>query len=124
MDATLSLEWSYTPADFFEEPVDYSEPDYTVHIDGGQVVATFTADQPDGVFAAVQKEVEAWFLGAQVVRNRPFQLSAYTSRRTRPDGSAVVGLMAHIKVGASLTCDAVLVDAAGKIKADTRAERI
>jgi hypothetical protein len=125
MDETLSLEWSYTPADFFEAPVDYSGSSYTVHIESGRVVATFTSDQPDSVFPDVHEELEARFLGAQVVRNRSFQLSGYNARRTRPDGTAVVGVSASITAGACLdSVDFILRDAAGNITFDSKAERI
>jgi hypothetical protein len=37
MPGKLTLEWSYTPADFFETQIDYTEPDYAVHIADGRV---------------------------------------------------------------------------------------
>src|SRR5262250_1816299 len=92
----LTLEWSYTPADFFEAAVDYTVGNHTVHIENGLVVATFTNDQPDSVFPEVHKEVEARFLGAQPFRNKPFTLSVYVAKRMRPDGTIEVGLSASI----------------------------
>jgi hypothetical protein len=124
MTDSLSLEWSYTPADFFEAPVDYSEPTYTVHIEGGQVVATFCSDQPESAFPVVHKEVESRFLGAQPYRNKPYQLSGYITRRARPDGTIEMGLSASIAGHADVRFDAVLLDAAGNLIADTKRERI
>jgi hypothetical protein len=125
MPDTLTLEWSYTPADFFEAPVDYTEPNYTVHIEDGRAVATFTCDQPDSAFPEVQKEVESRFLGAQPHRNKPFQLSGYNTRRTRPDGSAVVGISANLTLHAVVgAVDVIVRDAAGNVKSDSKADRI
>jgi hypothetical protein len=125
MPAPLTLEWSYTPADFFEAPVDYAAPNYTVHIENGRVVATFATDQPDSVFPGVHNGLEARFLGAQPMRNKPFQLSGYKTRRTRSDGSAVVsvsaGITGHAQVGA---VDIVIRDAAGNVTSDTKADRV
>ena len=125
MPALLTLEWSYTPADFFEAPVDYAAPNYTVHIENGRVVAAFATDQPDGVFPSVHDELEARFLGAQPFRNKPFQLSGYGTKRVRPDGTSVMG----ISVGATLhamvgTVDIVIRDADGNVTSDTKADRI
>jgi len=75
MPAPLTLEWSYTPADFFGAPAEYAVGSYTVHIENGRVVATFVTDQSDSVFSGVHNELEARFLGAQTIRNRPFHLS-------------------------------------------------
>ncbi len=69
----LSLEWSYTPVDFFEAPVDCTAGNYPVHIGNGRVVATFASDQPDSTLPEVHKQVERCFLAAQPFRNRPFQ---------------------------------------------------
>jgi hypothetical protein len=125
MPALLILEWSYTPADCFEAPVDYTAPSYTVHIENGRVVAAFATDQPDSVFPNVHNELEARFLGAQIMRNRPFQLSGYNTRRTSSDGSAVVsvsaGITGHAQVGA---VDIVIRDAAGNVTSDTKADRV
>lgn len=125
MLAPLILEWSYTPSDFFEGPVSYTDMNYTVHIENGCAIATFVTDQPDSVFPIVHNELEACFLGAQTIRNRPFQLSNYSSTRKRPDGishiSVSMGETVHATIGA---VDIVTRDAAGNVKSDTKADRI
>jgi len=79
MSSRLALEWSYTPPDFIEASLNYTETEYTVHIEDGRVVATFTSEQPDSVSPEVQKELESRFLGARPHRNKPFQLSGYNT---------------------------------------------
>jgi serine/threonine protein kinase len=39
MSEKLTLEWSYTPTDFFEGPYEYSDKDITVEIKDGRVAA-------------------------------------------------------------------------------------
>lgn len=123
MAEKLALEWSYTPADFFEGQVDCTEADYTVHIEDRRVVATFRSDQPGSVFPWVHKEVKARFLGAQPMRNKPFRLSGYNTRRTRPDGTATIGVSASLTLHAEVDAvDVVVRDAAGDVKTDTQIE--
>ncbi len=125
MPAQLTLEWSYTPADFFEAPVDYTAPNYAVHIENGRAIATFGSDQPDSVFPIAHNELEARFLGAQTVRNRPFQLSNYSSTRKRPDGTSHISVSMSETVHATIgAVDIVIRDAAGNVTSDTKADRI
>jgi hypothetical protein len=123
----LTLEWSYTPADFIEEPFEYDEKDYTVEIKNGRVVATFLGaadEQTESLLQRIQPEVNARFLGAQLISNKPYQLSGCTTRRTRRDGTAEVGVSIKSTLHMSVSFDAVLLDAAGNVKVDTRRERI
>ncbi len=130
MAETFTLEWSYTPAGFFEEPFEYSENDYVVEIGNGRIVATFSGvagEQIEGLSREIQEDLDARFLGTQLVNNQPYQLSGYTTRRTRPDGTANVSV--GISIAATLCMsvghlDVVLLDAAGNVKADSRKERI
>jgi hypothetical protein len=125
MDALLTLEWSYTPADFFEAPVDYTAPNYSVHIADGRALATFTIDQPDSVFPSVHNALEARFLGAQTVRNRPFQLSSYSTTRKRSDGSSEISISMSDTLHATIDAvDVVVQDAGGNVTSDTKADRI
>ena len=124
MPAPLTLEWSYTPGDFFELPVDYNAPNYTVHVENGRAIATFVTDQLDSTLPEVHKQLAARFLGAQMVQNRPFQLSNYSIARTRPDGTAVIGVSVHETLHLRATLDLVVRDAVGNVKSDTKADRI
>jgi hypothetical protein len=125
MDETLSLEWSYTPVDFFEAPVDYSRPTYQAHIEAGRVIVTFAGNQSDSVFPVTHKEVVAFFRGAQPFRNKRFDLSGYNVVRKGPDGSVVVNVSAHLTVHAQVGfADIVARDPAGKVTFDSKLERI
>jgi hypothetical protein len=124
----LSLEWSYTPANFFEEPFEYSENGWVVEIGDGRIVATFsgvTGEQVESACREKHEEVSARFLGAQLLNHQPYQLSDYKTTRARPDGSVEVG----ISFGATLCisdgrCDVMIRDAAGNVTTDTKKERV
>jgi len=107
----------------FEAPVDYTAPNYTVHIENGRVVAAFATDQPDSAFPTVHNELEARFLGAQPFRNKPFQLSSYSATRKRSDGTLILSVSdtVHVTGGA---VDFVIRDAAGNVTPDAKADRI
>jgi len=127
MAEKLILKWSYIPTDFFEEPFEYSENEYVVEIGNGRIVATFSGvagKQIESLSREIQEELNARFLGAQLVNNQPYQLSGYTTTRTRPDGTVEVGISFAATLRMSGRCDAVVLDAAGNVKADTRRERI
>ena len=125
MPAPLTLEWSYTPADFFGAPAESAVGSYTVHIENGRALATFAIDLPDSELPSVHNALKVRFLGAQTIRNGPFRLSNYSATRKRPDGTSVMAISAsltgHAMVGA---VDFVIRDAEGNVTLDTKADRI
>ena len=128
MAGKLTLEWSYSPADFFEDPLKYDEDGWMVEIGNGRAVATFSGVAGEHIENACRErheEVNARFLGAQLINHQPYQLSDYKTTRARPDGSVEVG----IRAGATLRmsdgrCDVVIRDAAGNVTTDTKTERV
>jgi hypothetical protein len=124
MSFPITLELSYTPADFFEEPYEYSQANYTVQIGNGRVVASFASEQSDSVYREVQKEVESRFLGAQLNRDKPFHLSGYTSTQMRPDGTAAIGVSMSETLHLDASLDVVHRNAAGNVIFDSKADRI
>jgi hypothetical protein len=127
MAEKLTLEWSYVPADFFEQPFEYKQKDYTVEIKAGRVVARLAAiadEQTEAAFQEIHKELDARFLGAQLASNKPYELSGYMTTRTNPDGTAEIGISFAATLHMSATCDAIVLDAAGKVKSDTKRDRI
>jgi hypothetical protein len=127
MEDKLTLECSYTPADLFEEPFEYSENTYRVEIGDGRVVATLCGETEEGfenICREIHEEINARFLGAQLDSNRPYELSGYTTTRRSPDGHVEIGLSVAATLRASVSFDAVLIDGGGHVKTDTRRERI
>jgi hypothetical protein len=128
MTNTFTLELTYTPVDFFEGLFKYNGNDYVVEIENGQVIAT-ASDVADERIASLSQEIleelNVVFLGVQVVRNRPYELSGHRTTRTMPDGSVEVGL----SVGATLVAmtgrvDVITRDAAGNVVTDSKRDRI
>ncbi len=128
MTEIVTLEWSYVPADFFEEAVEYREKTYAIEIKEGRITATLSVPEEQALpFNEIHEDLETRFLAAQLFNNKSHHLSEYTVRRIQPDGSA--NIEAGILVGATLrmsvgTVDVVVRDAAGNIESDTRRDRI
>jgi hypothetical protein len=82
------LEWSYTPTDYFEEPIYQWREDCEIHIEGG--CATVTVD-PDAYDAEHKKRdelhevVDGYFRAVQVTTHRAYELSKPTMSRACPD---------------------------------------
>ena len=129
MEETVIIEWTYKPEDYFEDEIEKDRGTFKLRIVNGKVTATFSALIYDGkkiVLEDIHTEVEAFFMGVQVVSHRPFNLSKYTMYRQHPDGRKDVTVFPDscVMKHTSGTVDLVVTDSAGKIIADTRADRI
>lgn len=124
----LTFEWSYTPAVFFEEPLQYDENGCAVEIGNGQIIATASgveAEQFDNVRRDIFEEVTARFRGAQLINHQPFQLSDCKTIRTNSDGSVGIGIAFGETLRMSVgRCDIIVGDAAGNITTSTKKDRV
>ncbi len=86
MKEEIKLEWSFTPPDFFEKPFEQKAKDHKLEIHDGRVVATLApgVGTGEGLFKEIHDEVNSLFLGAQLVSNKPCELSNYTTVGTQP----------------------------------------
>lgn len=129
MAEKLTLDWSYTPADFFEEPFEHNGEGYTLEVKDGRVVATVSAnndEQNEELFRKIHEDLKLLFLGAQLISNKPYQLSSYSITRTRPDRKRDIVMRAeggkYCLTGGNV--DLAYRDSAGNAIADTKRERI
>jgi hypothetical protein len=127
-DAVI-LEWQYTPANFFEEPVVVSCPDYEIRIEDGKATATVAPEAYD-VEHRKREElhavVDAQFSAVRIVAHRRYQLSASSMSRVYPDGRRDVTVFAptaHVQLTA-YPPDIRITDRAGNVVVDTKRERI
>jgi hypothetical protein len=128
MTEKLTFEWAHTPADFFEEPFQYTENGCAVEIGEGQIIATSHAvegEHLDRARCERFEEVMARFRGAQLLNHRPFQISDCKTLQTNADGNVGIG----ISIGETLRfsdgrCDGIVRDAAGNITADSKKDRV
>ena len=127
-ETIIIIEWSYTPKDFFEEPVALDRGNYSIEMDDGQIAAKMPADTFDSdkdLKDRIETEIQNFFLGAQGIRRQPFNISGGSYSRNHPDGRKDVTLV----VGASKlkikggNVDLIYTDSNGKVH-DTKKERI
>ncbi|VTU21903.1 hypothetical protein SRS16CHR_02939 [Variovorax sp. SRS16] len=90
------LEWHFTPADFFGEPVTATREGYTWSLTDGKAEARidgmrYAADE--GIREQIHHELESRFRAAQVLRHQPFRLSGPNVTKFRADGTRVISMV-------------------------------
>lgn len=129
MDEAFVLEWAFTPRDYFEEEVDLVCDHGSFHITSGKVELRVPPEKyPSDHSLRMQLygELDAHFLGAQVLAHKPYTLTKPNVYKLHPDGRKDVSVFPE---GATLTiscgsADFILTDSAGNIVRDTKRERI
>lgn len=128
-DAQTVLEWSYEPADFFEESEKLDWLDGEIEIKNGAVRGVFDASHYERGRDFRDQAHEAllsYFLAQQVQNDKSYSLSSASLSREYADGRRDVTAFANslqMKVSLSKP-DVVIRDAAGNIVSDTKAERL
>lgn len=126
---TVVLEWQFSPADYFEEPITIARDDCTMVIGDGKVearIAPAVFDANPSMRGVLHEELNDRFLAVQLLSHRPYELSKSSVARLHPDGRRdisveVEGLRLKASVG---PVDFQLTDKDGKIVSDSRRERI
>jgi len=125
------MEWTFTPVDFFEEPLSITTADYTLEAHNGKASATLkpsTLEPDEDIYPRIHQHLLAYFTGILVVSHKTFDLSEYITVRIHSDGRRVRRITLRAGSGtfriSAGTVDFKVTDAAGKTIADTRADRI
>ncbi|HUY35459.1 MAG TPA: hypothetical protein VMV69_22130 [Pirellulales bacterium] len=123
------LEWRFSPADYFEEPVTISRDDYTMTIDNGKVearIASAACDANPSMRAVLDEGLNGRFLGVQLLSHRPYELSKLTMTRLHPDGRREFFMETepgHFRItGGSV--DFQVIDKNENVLSDSRRDRI
>ncbi len=129
MPTTVTLEWEFTPRDFFEEPETIERPNYALMIDDGKIKATFDAavyDANPAIGEALGEELQARFLGANLINPKRFDLHGPYVTRLDPDGHRAVAITlgAAMVQAVGLVVDMVTFDKDGNVISDTKRDRI
>jgi len=132
-DITVVVTWTYTPADYFEEPIRIQELGYTIVIAAGNVEARVNAAVYDADTKATKEKicraVDARFLKRQLAAYTTYELTGpRLESRVRDDGSnsAVTVFVQPLparKVEFATVVDVVTKDSAGNVVKDTARER-
>ena len=129
MTAVYMLEWTFTPTDYFEEPVDFVCDDGSIHVENGQAGVCVPADLyplDHSLRNQLHRELDARFLAAQVLSHKPYELSKSNVSKLHQDGRKDVWVFpetATMVISGSVP-DIIHKDAAGNVIRDTRRERI
>lgn len=129
MGSVIVLDWSFSPPDYFEEPIEISRRDYTMTIADGKVRAKInsaTYEARPEMREEVHNALNDRFLGVQLLTHRAYELSRPNVTRVHPDGRRDIFFEiegASIKVSAGAV-DFLITDKDGNVITDSKRERI
>ena len=89
MDAVIMLNWTFSPPDYIEEPIEISRQDYAMTIADGQVHAKIDSaiyEAKPEMRAELHDALNDRFLGVQLLTHRAYELSRPNVSRVHPDG--------------------------------------
>jgi len=119
------VEWTYSPVDYFEEPVQISNKDYDLTIRDGKVEAKISHDPRPELSDQLDTELRFRFQGIQLISQKPYKLSGPTVSCRHAEGKRTIFLAGTcVAKGSVLQADVIITDKNGNIVADTRTERI
>ena len=123
------LEWSFSPADYFEAPISTTRADYEMTIYSGKTVARIEAatfDAKPSMRESLHESLRSRFLAVQLLMHRPFELAKPTTIRLHPDGRRDISLElkgVQITVTGG-TVDVRITDKDGNVVVDSKCDRI
>ena len=130
MENVVILEWTFSPPDFFEEPIRVARSNYLMTIGNGKVEARIdpaTYDKDPSMRDVLHGALNDRFLGAQLSTYTPYQLSKSSISRLYSDGhkdATVIAEGIQLTARAGISADVVLMDRDGNVVADSRRERL
>lgn len=125
----MVLEWAYSPADYFEEPISLKREKYDMTINNGKVEARIKPElyniEPD-MRNELHNMLNNRFLGVQLLTHKNYELSKASMYRLHADGRKDITLFVESCVCNMLmgSVDLIQTDSHGNIVKDTRRERI
>lgn len=129
MGAVVVLEWTFSPADYFEVPIEIVRDGYTVTIEQGEVEAKLDPAAYEcnpSLRQTLHEELNNRFLGVQLLTHRAYKLSGSSVTRVDPDGRKHVSVEmepGRVKVTAH-PMDFQIKDRDGNITEDSKQDRI
>ena len=129
MDAVIMLNWTFSPPDYFEEPIEISRQDYAMTIADGQVHAKIDSaiyEAKPEMRAELHDALNDRFLGVQLLTHRAYELSRPNVTRVHPDGREDYFKepeTARLAVSGS-TPDSPITGQNGNVVADSKRDRI
>lgn len=127
---TVSLRWTFTPPEYFEQTFEVEHSDYRMTIGSGTVEASIDAKTYQAtadIRKTVHEELNARFLSAQVRNHRLYQLSSALVVREggRREFTLDAASGKYLMVAMQGRLDVLAIDdATGKVIVDTKRDRI
>jgi len=118
------VEWTYSPADYFEEPREVSHEDYNLIVKDGKAEARTSRDPRPELCEQLGAKLEFRFQGVQLVSHKPYELSTPSVSCHHANGERDLFVEVSNGIGISNHVDRTVTDANGTVVADTQAERI
>ena len=128
MRTKTELEWAYQPADFFEVPTTVPLADGSLSADAGKAVYTLalpTDPLPPPLQVSITEEVSVVFELRQLITHRAFTLEGPCIVQHELGGArSITPRGVELVVVARGRADVIFKDAAGKVVANTKKDRI
>ena len=124
---TVSLEWTYSPKDYFEEPIKIENDQYVLEINSGDVRITMDSvvfNQDSNIHKRLERKVLAHFLGCQVTSCKIFNFSGSRVIRNHSNENGAIFLKIEDEVKIQDSADVITQDTHGKTIGDTKSDRM
>lgn len=121
------IEWSFTPANYFEKSFTIHNDLYELTIEDGKAIAKIAKHAGDPrlkIKEKVHNQLKARFAGAQLISHQAFQLSESSLTNISQNGTTVYPETQELTMTMSCEMDFVHKDKDGNILADSKSERI
>jgi hypothetical protein len=129
MEATVILEWAFSPPNYFEEPIHIIRDQYDMIINNGKVEVRIKPEVYNNdpkMRDKLHKSLNDRFLGTQLVSHEDYKLSDSIMHLLHPDGrkdTMIIG-KGGICVSGAGQVDFIKKDEKGNIIKDSKRERI
>jgi hypothetical protein len=126
----MLLAWTFSPPDYFEEPIEISRNGCTIRIAYGKAEAKLDSalyDTDPSIGQRLHDDLNSKFLGTQLLTHQAYELSGLTRTLVHPDGHKDVfvefkGVRATVVTGTPP--DVLVTDENGNVVLDSRRDRI
>jgi hypothetical protein len=129
MNQVVVLEWTFAPADYFEQTIEVRRDDYILRIESGKAEAKVNPSAYDAnpnYRLALHEALNHRFLAVQVLTHQSYDLSAPSMYRLHPDGRKDKTMFAdtgYYKT-TGFDVDFLVKDKDGNALTDTKKDRI
>jgi hypothetical protein len=123
-DELWIIEWTYSPANYFEEPLQITEKHFELIAQDGKVEAKIEHDPRPNLCDQLDKRLKLRFQGVQLVSGVQYEFSEPSVHCRNSDGTSIFVCVGTIEAKLSVSADFKIMDKNGNVIEDSHAERI